>query len=109
MNIFCSVESEGEDDRDSEEHEAGDTAVRFKVEEGEAGEDKMRLHRRDTPHHLKNKRVNQQVSGHRVQPSLNWKLLDKDVIFKKVLIFRSLFVSQITKINFGNAHLGKLQ
>ena len=64
MNIFCSVESEGEDDRDSEEHEAGDTAVRFKVEEGEAGEDKMRLHRRDTPHHLKNKRVNQQVSGH---------------------------------------------
>ena len=31
MNVFCSVESEGEDDRDSEEHEAGDTAVRFKV------------------------------------------------------------------------------
>ena len=36
-------------------------------------------------------------------------MVDKDVNFKKVLIFRSLFVSQITKINFGNAHLGKLQ
>ena len=55
----------------------------LQVEEGEAGEDKMRLHRRDTPHHLKNKRVNQQVRGHRVQPSLNWKLLDKMSIFKK--------------------------
>ena len=39
--------------------------VRFSVdgvEEGVDREDKMRLHRRDTPHHLKNKRINQQVN-----------------------------------------------
>ena len=32
--------------------------------EDEAGEqpEQQRLHRRDTPHHLKNKRINQQVS-----------------------------------------------
>ena len=38
--------------------------VRFSVDgvgEGVDSEDKMRLHRRDTPHHLKNKRINQQV------------------------------------------------
>ena len=57
-----SVESEGEQaDTDTDDHEQ--TAVRFKVETEEdgAGDDKMRLHRRDTPHHLKNKRINQQV------------------------------------------------
>ena len=52
--------------RDSEDDE-GDRlgAVRFDTEEdgggGVDGEEKMRLHRRDTPHHLKNKRINQQV------------------------------------------------
>ena len=53
-----SVESEGEQGEEGEEEETG---VRFRVEE-EAGPegDKMRLHRRDTPHHLKNKRINSQ-------------------------------------------------
>jgi hypothetical protein len=42
--------------------------VRFNVvdnnEEGaNYSEEKQRLHRRDTPHHLKNKRINQQVWG----------------------------------------------
>ena len=47
--------------------EDGGGFVRFNVEgeeeavEGDFGEDRMRLHRRDTPHHLKNKRINQQV------------------------------------------------
>lgn len=56
--------------RDSEDDE-GDRlgAVRFDTEEesgeggGVDGEEKMRLHRRDTPHHLKNKRINQQVDN----------------------------------------------
>ena len=56
-----SVESGDNDDHesDAEDHES---AVRFKVDDDGSGEDKMRLHRRDTPHHLKNKRINQQVS-----------------------------------------------
>ena len=58
-----SVESEGEHNEDSETEDHEQTAVRFKVEEEGTGDDKMRLHRRDTPHHLKNKRINQQVSS----------------------------------------------
>ena len=55
-----SVESEGEQ-ADSEEDQEG-AAVRFQVdEEDPATDEKQRLHRRDTPHHLKNKRINQQV------------------------------------------------
>ena len=50
-----SVESEGEQVEEEE------TGVRFRVEEEPGPEgDKMRLHRRDTPHHLKNKRINSQ-------------------------------------------------
>ena len=30
------------------------------LEDGEGEPEKQRLHRRDTPHHLKNKRINQQ-------------------------------------------------
>ncbi len=50
-----------------QEHERG---VKFNVEEEDgyppgAGE-KQRLHRRDTPHHLKNKRINQQVDKEKV-------------------------------------------
>ena len=53
-----SVESEGEQGEQMEEEETG---VRFRVEEEPGPEgDKMRLHRRDTPHHLKNKRINNQ-------------------------------------------------
>lgn len=52
-------DSEVEDDLD---HETGGGGVRFKVDDEAGGDDKMRLHRRDTPHHLKNKRINQQVS-----------------------------------------------
>ena len=52
-----SVESEGEQGDEEEE----ETGVRFRVEEEPGPEgDKMRLHRRDTPHHLKNKRINNQ-------------------------------------------------
>ena len=46
--------------------------MRFTVEEGGEGEAEeldnraQRLHRRDTPHHLKNKRVNQAVDKERV-------------------------------------------
>ena len=54
-----SVESEGEQ-ADSEEDTEG-AAVRFQVDEDPANDEKQRLHRRDTPHHLKNKRINQQV------------------------------------------------
>jgi len=36
-------------------------ALRFSVDDGLGGDDKLRLHRRDTPHHLKNKRISQQV------------------------------------------------
>ena len=49
-------DSEAEDDLDHEQQ------VKFLVEDDKGGDDKMRLHRRDTPHHLKNKRINQQVS-----------------------------------------------
>ena len=39
--------------------------VKFNVDEeggdGSNAGEKQRLHRRDTPHHLKNKRINQQV------------------------------------------------
>ena len=49
-------DSEGDDDLDHEQQ------VKFMVEDDKGGDDKMRLHRRDTPHHLKNKRINQQVS-----------------------------------------------
>ena len=53
-----SVESEGEQLEEEGEEETG---VRFRVEEEPGPEaDKMRLHRRDTPHHLKNKRINNQ-------------------------------------------------
>ncbi len=51
-------EQQGDDDGLRED------GVRFSVDgvgEGVDREDKMRLHRRDTPHHLKNKRINQQV------------------------------------------------
>ena len=56
------MESEG-DQADSEEDNE-QAAVRFKVEDDPANDEKQRLHRRDTPHHLKNKRINQQVSQH---------------------------------------------
>ena len=58
-----SVESEGEAAEADTDDDHEQTAVRFKVEaeEDAGGDDKMRLHRRDTPHHLKNKRINQQV------------------------------------------------
>ena len=49
-----SVESEGE--------QGEEPGVRFRVAEEDQGAegDRMRLHRRDTPHHLKNKRINNQ-------------------------------------------------
>ena len=52
-----SVESEGEQGEQGEE-----PGVRFRVAEEDQGAegDRMRLHRRDTPHHLKNKRINNQ-------------------------------------------------
>jgi len=53
-----SEESMSDSDSDSDDAE---TAVRFKVEDKEAVEEKQRLHRRDTPHHLKGKRLNQQL------------------------------------------------
>merc|ERR1719319_1485000 len=65
-----SRDSEAESEEDHEQ-----TAVRFQVdgaeneeENDEAGLDTtaQRLHRRDTPHHLKNKRVNQSVDKERV-------------------------------------------
>jgi len=52
------------EETDSEEDR--DTAVRFKVDEEGVNDEKQRLHRRDTPHHLKNKRINQQVDKERV-------------------------------------------
>ncbi|KAL0832118.1 hypothetical protein ABMA28_001588 [Loxostege sticticalis] len=59
--------SEGENDEndDSEELEHGSRRVawRTNVEERGAGPGAGRLHRRDTPHHLKNKRVNQIDAG----------------------------------------------
>ena len=54
-----SRDSETEETDSEEDHEQ--TAVRFKVDEDGVNEEKQRLHRRDTPHHLKNKRINQQV------------------------------------------------
>ena len=50
--------------------------VRFMVNDRFPGEDeepeKQRLHRRDTPHHLKNKRINQQVKRGLFFPSTNF-------------------------------------
>ena len=65
-----SVESEGEPGEQGEEGEEEETGVRFRVED-EAGPegDKMRLHRRDTPHHLKNKRINNQPVRERIKIS----------------------------------------
>ena len=54
-----SRDSETEETDSEEDHEQ--TAVRFKVDEEGVNDEKQRLHRRDTPHHLKNKRINQQV------------------------------------------------
>ena len=66
-----SVESEGEQGEQMEDEETG---VRFRVEEEPGPEgDKMRLHRRDTPHHLKNKRINNQPVS---QESLVFKSFD---------------------------------
>ena len=66
-----SVESEGEQGEQMDEEETG---VRFRVEEEPGPEgDKMRLHRRDTPHHLKNKRINNQPVS---QESLVFKSFD---------------------------------
>jgi protein scribble len=51
-----------------EDEEAEQQGVRFLVSDHVPGEDpegepeRQRLHRRDTPHHLKNKRINQQQS-----------------------------------------------
>ena len=71
-----SVESEGEQG-DSEEDQ-DQAAVRFKVDEDPANDEKQRLHRRDTPHHLKNKRINQQVSQQLSSlPGLYWIGLQK--------------------------------
>jgi len=62
-----------ESDASDEEHDHEQTAVRFNVEEEEeeTGDVELdttaqRLHRRDTPHHLKNKRVSQGVDKERV-------------------------------------------
>eukprot|EP00092_Neocalanus_flemingeri_P034773 GFUD01037843.1.p1 GENE.GFUD01037843.1~~GFUD01037843.1.p1 ORF type:complete len:1576 (+),score=260.87 GFUD01037843.1:158-4885(+) len=59
-----SRDSETEETDSEEDHEQ--TAVRFKVDEEGGNDEKQRLHRRDTPHHLKNKRINQQVDKERV-------------------------------------------
>jgi len=59
-----SRDSETEETDSEEDHEQ--TAVRFKVDEEGVSDEKQRLHRRDTPHHLKNKRINQQVDKERV-------------------------------------------
>ena len=56
-----SRDSETEETDSEEDHEQ--TAVRFKVDEEGVSDEKQRLHRRDTPHHLKNKRINQQVNS----------------------------------------------
>ena len=56
-----SRDSETEETDSEEDHEQ--TAVRFKVDEEGVSDEKQRLHRRDTPHHLKNKRINQQVKS----------------------------------------------
>ncbi|XP_063827458.1 protein lap4 isoform X5 [Ostrinia nubilalis] len=59
--------SEGEndenDDSDELEHGSRRVAWRTTVEDRDAGPGAGRLHRRDTPHHLKNKRVNQIDAG----------------------------------------------
>merc|ERR1719289_137615 len=71
-----SEEEEEEDDENLEDRrndDENDGGVRFDVD-GVAGgivgdgdnNDRQRLHRRDTPHHLKNKRINQQVDKDKV-------------------------------------------
>ena len=62
----------------TQEHDdsGGGGGVRFNItendeennheEEAAGGEEKQRLHRRDTPHHLKNKRINKQVDKEKV-------------------------------------------
>ena len=41
------------------------------LEDGEGEPEKQRLHRRDTPHHLKNKRINQQQVRKSVEIQVN--------------------------------------
>ena len=75
--------------------------VRFSVDgvgEGVDSEDKMRLHRRDTPHHLKNKRINQQVD-------FFYCIILYFLLFKNNLIFLDkgtiyCFVCRLTKIRW---------
>ena len=51
--------SEMEIDEEGDDHEETEKHVGFEVEDEEdAGARPNRLHRRDTPHHLKNKRIN---------------------------------------------------
>ncbi|XP_062525019.1 protein lap4 isoform X14 [Bombyx mori] len=60
-----SSETENDENEDSDELERGEKRVvwRSSVEERGAGCAGGRLHRRDTPHHLKNKRVNMMDAG----------------------------------------------
>ena len=75
--------------------------VRFSVDgvgEGVDSEDKMRLHRRDTPHHLKNKRINQQVD-------FFYCIILYFLLFKNNLFFLDkgtiyCFVCRLTKIRW---------
>ena len=48
--------------------------------------ERQRLHRRDTPHHLKNKRINQQVSWIFLLFTISIKLMSKDNFFKHLFI-----------------------
>jgi protein scribble len=58
------MEIDGDADEDQEETEKH---VGFEVEDEEdAGSRPNRLHRRDTPHHLKNKRINVNIDHNKV-------------------------------------------
>jgi protein scribble len=61
--------SEMEVDEDSnEDQEETEKHVGFEVEDEEdAGARPNRLHRRDTPHHLKNKRINVNIDHNKVE------------------------------------------
>ncbi|CAH2040559.1 unnamed protein product, partial [Iphiclides podalirius] len=58
-----SSEGENDDNEDSDEFERGGRRVAWRAGVAESGVRAGRLHRRDTPHHLKNKRVSQMDAG----------------------------------------------
>jgi len=84
--------SEMEVDEEAYDQEEGEKHVDFEVEyEEDSGTRPNRLHRRDTPHHLKNKRINANIDHNKVASIIAQVRLEFSICTAKLYLIHTMY------------------